>query len=475
MGSQVPIMSKVILTFFLLMSLPCGAWASERDWYELTIDGSRVGYGWIEQSQEPKHRLYTEVMRLEVTQLRKRASVENWYEVIRDEKGMPERINVESSIGDHKSGWHGSFSGEGRTLLIEITGTDRRQAFNVPPDITLPDRLTGALSILGRDGAQALEIHVVAPSAAQPVTLRATGLSAPGEPVTKVRAIESIGRGSREEIIWFDGEGRLLHREQPLYGARLVWDRCRHDCAAAVEMPYDLMSKLIVQSPYRIPVSAFLGSIRYVIARLDGKLPQMPVTTEQSAVSDGSTLIVTVCATCETNETLSVAERERYLRPNRWVQSDATEIEEFAHRHGQGGTPVEVMNRLVAAVRDHMDGGIVDYLGYSSALEALRTRSGDCTEYAVLLGALARAKKIPARIVFGLVYADRFSGKKDVFSPHAWVQAWTGSRWQSFDAGIGQFDATHLALRIGDGDPPQAEDGVMTPADLRIEKLGRVR
>jgi hypothetical protein len=72
------------------------------------------------------------------------------------------------------------------------------------------------------------------------------------------------------------------------------------------------------------------------------------------------------------------------------------------------------------------------------------------------------------------VYADRFSGKKDVFSPHEWVQVWTGERWKSYDAGIGEFDATHLALSLGDGDPRGVQTGFATPADLRIEKLGRV-
>ena len=132
------------------------------------------------------------------------------------------------------------------------------------------------------------------------------------------------------------------------------------------------------------------------------------------------------------------------------------------------------MDNLVSAVERHMTGP-VNYLGMGSASVALRTRSGDCTEFAVLLAALARAKGIPTRVAYGLVYADRFSGKKDVFSPHAWVQVWTGTRWQSYDAGIGQFDATHIALSVGDGDPRDVQATFTTPADLKIDKLGRVR
>jgi len=154
------------------------------------------------------------------------------------------------------------------------------------------------------------------------------------------------------------------------------------------------------------------------------------------------------------------------------VQSEHPEIKHFADAYGAGRSQSKIMTNLVAAVRNHMTGP-VDYLGYGTAVDALRTRSGDCTEFAVLLAALARAKDIPTRVVYGLVYADRFSGKKDVFSPHAWVQVWTGSRWQSYDAGIGEFDATHLALSIGDGDARNVQT-TFAAADLRIEKLGHV-
>ncbi len=100
-------------------------------------------------------------------------------------------------------------------------------------------------------------------------------------------------------------------------------------------------------------------------------------------------------------------------------------------------------------------------------------RSGDCTEFSVLLAALARSRGIPARIAVGFAYSDRFSGKKDVFSPHTWVQAWTGKRWVSYDAGLGEFDATHIAVAIGDGDPLDMQ-AVAAP-EWRIEKLGLLK
>jgi transglutaminase-like putative cysteine protease len=93
---------------------------------------------------------------------------------------------------------------------------------------------------------------------------------------------------------------------------------------------------------------------------------------------------------------LTDAERRAYLAPNRWVQSDAPEVRDFARLNAGRGAPAEVMAQLVEAIRKHMSGG-VDHLGYASATQALESRAGDCTEFSVLLAAGARHTDIAAR------------------------------------------------------------------------------
>ena len=66
-------------------------------------------------------------------------------------------------------------------------------------------------------------------------------------------------------------------------------------------------------------------------------------------------------------------------------------------------------------------------------------------------------------MVSGIAYSSRFTGQTHVFSPHMWVQAWDGRRWTSYDAGLGAFDAGHIAMHVGDGDPagmPRLLDGI---------------
>jgi hypothetical protein len=114
-------------------------------------------------------------------------------------------------------------------------------------------------------------------------------------------------------------------------------------------------------------------------------------------------------------------------------------------------------------------------VGYASAMEVVSHPQGDCTEYAVLLAALARAQEIPARVVTGMVYSDRYGGRPHVFVPHAWVQAWIDGRWRSYDAALRHFDSSHIALDTGDGDPWHFFNVTNLFSQLQIEDISPVQ
>ena len=63
----------------------------------------------------------------------------------------------------------------------------------------------------------------------------------------------------------------------------------------------------------------------------------------------------------------------------------------------------------------------------------------------MLLAAILRLDGIPARMAVGLVHADRFAGKENVFAWHAWTQAWIDGRWIDLDATLAR---THERPRV---------------------------
>ncbi len=83
---------------------------------------------------------------------------------------------------------------------------------------------------------------------------------------------------------------------------------------------------------------------------------------------------------------------------------------------------------------------------FASAADVARQPRGDCTEHAVLLAALLRARGIPARVASGLVYVDTPSGP--MMGYHMWNEAYIGDRWYPLDAvlGLGGIGAGHLKI-----------------------------
>jgi hypothetical protein len=69
-----------------------------------------------------------------------------------------------------------------------------------------------------------------------------------------------------------------------------------------------------------------------------------------------------------------------------------------------------------------------------SASAVLKQKAGDCTEHSILTVALLRSLNIPARAVVGLILTGSFSGKKNVFVYHMWVEAFKNGKWVMLDS-----------------------------------------
>lgn len=119
-----------------------------------------------------------------------------------------------------------------------------------------------------------------------------------------------------------------------------------------------------------------------------------------------------------------------WLRSGLFVESDASEIRALA-RQLHRSTELETLRSIYHWVKGEMT-----YEGYvpqdRGALHALRTRMGDCTEYAALVVALSRANGIPARMMGGYV-VDRDALLRAV-DYHNWAEVLLDGDWHIVDA-----------------------------------------
>lgn len=121
---------------------------------------------------------------------------------------------------------------------------------------------------------------------------------------------------------------------------------------------------------------------------------------------------------------------EQYLSPTDLAQSDHPEIRKVALSIASDATdPRVVVDALVDEVNRRVK--VKDASrSLASALEVLRGGHGDCTEHAVLLAALCRARDISVRGVVGLMVVP--NGHE--LALHMWNEIWLDDAWFPVDA-----------------------------------------
>ncbi|MFT2091990.1 transglutaminase-like domain-containing protein [Paraglaciecola sp. 2405UD69-4] len=91
------------------------------------------------------------------------------------------------------------------------------------------------------------------------------------------------------------------------------------------------------------------------------------------------------------------------------------------------------VDELSAYVNDYIDD--VTYIhGFNIASVVAEQRSGDCTEHAILVTALARGLGLPSRVIIGTVIVEE---EADVSAfGHAWSEVWHQGQWHLLDAAL---------------------------------------
>jgi hypothetical protein len=273
---------------------------------------------------------------------------------------------------------------------------------------------------------------------------------------------------------WIDADENVRKLTLPVLGYELTMLACSRSCAQAPNQPADILTHAMAPAPAPLTVEELRDGVVLSVSALDSGAPLRFATTDEQRVTATETGFelriapVSAAALNGAEAAPTAADSQR----NDWLQSDAPELIKLAHEGaGDAHAPREQMQNLEQFVRRYIRAKNLS-VGYASALEVAKKPEGDCTEHAVLLAALGRALAIPTRVVDGLAYTDHYAGAEHVFVPHAWAQAWIDGHWQSFDAALFGFDAGHIALSVGDGDPWRFYSGFDTLGRMRIDAVG---
>lgn len=279
---------------------------------------------------------------------------------------------------------------------------------------------------------------------------------------------------------YVDDEMRTLKSTVPMAGMQVEMVSCTKEFALGDNDVLELIGAMFVDSPRRLSNLRSARSITYWLTPNPGAELAIPTTDSQTAerLADGRIRLVVEPVTA-TGGTFPYQGDDPALReaagPTRFLQSDRPEIVELARKAVAGARDAaEAARRIEAFVADYIEDKSLS-VGYASAAEVASSRQGDCSEFAVLTAALCRAVGIPAQVVAGVAYVSDFEGHEG-FGGHAWTQAYVAGKWVGLDAafkssGRGGYDAGHIALAVGNGEPADFFNIATTLGRFKIERL----
>jgi transglutaminase superfamily protein len=264
----------------------------------------------------------------------------------------------------------------------------------------------------------------------------------------------------------------------PIMGMKLELIECSKEFAMSENDVVDFLGNMFIESPVELKNLNNVRSIEYHLKPAEGAELSIPQTPSQSVTknSAGNVVVVVMPKMPKGGVSIPIKSSEteviESLKANEYIQSNDEKIISLA-RTAVGNTKDAAIaaKRIETFVNSYISEKDLS-VGYASAAEVAVSRQGDCTEHAVLTAAMCQAAGIPARLCFGIVYADVFLDKMNIFGGHAWTQVYIGGEWIDLDAtqAPGGFDAGHITLATSDGRPEGFFKMINTMGYFTIEK-----
>ena len=211
----------------------------------------------------------------------------------------------------------------------------------------------------------------------------------------------------------------------------------------------DLGTKMMVRVAAPIDKPHSTQSVRYRVTLKNGNPQELLAKTELQTLRlvDDKTVELNVTPgrpiVDSRTENRSAEPNAEFLAANALIQSDDPTIKEMASEVLSESSEWETACKLEKFVNELITQKNFS-TAFASAKEVAQSKQGDCTEHAVLLAALCRAKQIPARCAIGLVYVE----SEQAFAFHMWSEAWIDGHWLPLDAtlGFGGTGAAHIKV-----------------------------
>jgi hypothetical protein len=248
---------------------------------------------------------------------------------------------------------------------------------------------------------------------------------------------------------WLDDKGELVLVESDLLGQSMRFFEVSKDEAlkeiAGTEL--DLAANTLISvTPLDDPHATKKIVYRIHVPGEEAAPIFFDGETQSVKKIDRETVEVTVTAKPVPRTGGRVKAPAEYTGPTQLVQSEDPKIREHLRR---AVSPDRNEGESALALEKYVHDKLTKKnfsTAFASAAEVAASLEGDCTEHAVLLVALLRARGIPSKVAVGLVYVPG-QGK---MGGHMWTEALLGGEWVPLDATLGRGGIGAAHLKVGE-------------------------
>lgn len=264
---------------------------------------------------------------------------------------------------------------------------------------------------------------------------------------------------------WLLPNGKLLKgRVGGLFELRAEPEAAARDISHISPVDYQKMLAIKVDQDLGLPARVERLSIE-ISGLGDFKMPSSHRQVVKPEVPGAARVELRRDFRIEKPAPLSAEERRRYLAATPSIQTEEKPIIALARRITRGEKdPIAASERIVAWMRHNLKQR--QGVNASTAMEVLKTKTGDCTEHSLLFVTLARACGIPARQASGVAFVRE---DQPSFYWHEWAEIHDGRQWVTVDPTWNQIrvDATHLEF----SDDPEDWSWVNLLGRLKIKVI----
>lgn len=465
--------------------------AEETEYFALFMEGKKVGHAVQTRVVSDGKVTSSEKVRITVSRASVAVTVETTETSVETTDGKPVGFEVTQQLGAMTMKVAGTLDEQGTANLTTTSmGTEQKSTLEWPQGAVMAEGLRLRTLEKGLKEGTQYSVKIFSPGILQALDAQVSigakqKVDLLGRIVELTEVTTTLNMPGAGEIVstsYVDEDLRVQKNIMPVAGMKVEMVACAKEFALGQNDVLELIEKMFQASPEPLDNVGSAKSITYHLSPINETATfKIPSSDNQKVqqLADGKAVV--------TVEPLAVPKGAKFpykgkdttileaVKPTRFLESDRKQIIDLAHRAVNGTKDAgEAVKRIEAFVATYVEDRSLS-VGYASAAEVAESKQGDCSEFAVLTAALCRAVGIPAQVVVGVAYVSDFAGHQG-FGGHAWTRAYVGTKWVGLDAafksaGRGGYDAGHIALAAGNGEPGDLLNLATTLGQFKIDKV----